>query len=125
MIRMFHRDKTRLQMPTKNVSSFENIMLAVYKPKQQRVHALVISMGCSIIGMNFCLCCVPYMFNKPTSQLTSFVESKVASHSGNYYYRRHLSDIDCLKAHTACLVCFISTVNGNRKKEKEALKDWR
>jgi hypothetical protein len=31
---------------------------------------------------------------------------------------RHLSNIDCLTAHTACLVCFISTVNGCSKKKK-------
>jgi hypothetical protein len=31
---------------------------------------------------------------------------------------RHLSNIDCLKARTACLVCFISTVNGHCKKKK-------
>jgi hypothetical protein len=30
---------------------------------------------------------------------------------------RHLSNIGCLKAHTACLVCFISIVNGRSKKE--------
>jgi len=35
--------------------------------------------------------------------------------------RRHLSNIDCLMAHTTCLVCFISTVNGSSKK---ALEDW-
>jgi hypothetical protein len=29
---------------------------------------------------------------------------------------RHLSNIDCLMARTACLVCFISTVNGRSKK---------
>jgi hypothetical protein len=29
---------------------------------------------------------------------------------------RDLSNIDCLKACTACLVCFISTVNGHSKK---------
>jgi hypothetical protein len=33
---------------------------------------------------------------------------------------RHLSIIDCLMAHTACLVCFISTVNGGSKKERKA-----
>jgi hypothetical protein len=32
---------------------------------------------------------------------------------------RHLSNIDGLKARTACLVCFISTVNGDRKKERK------
>ncbi len=31
---------------------------------------------------------------------------------------RHLSNKDCLMACTACLVCFISTVNGCRKKGK-------
>ncbi len=30
---------------------------------------------------------------------------------------RHLSNIYCLTAHTACLVCFISTVNGRSKKK--------
>ncbi len=32
---------------------------------------------------------------------------------------RHLRNIDCLMAHTACLVCFISTVNGRSKKIKK------
>ncbi len=27
--------------------------------------------------------------------------------------------IDCLTVHTACLVCFISTVNGSSKKERK------
>jgi hypothetical protein len=31
---------------------------------------------------------------------------------------RHLSNIDCLKGNTTCLVYFISTVNGHRKKDK-------
>jgi len=35
---------------------------------------------------------------------------------------RHLSNIDCLRAHTACLVYFISTVNGHRKKRKRSLE---
>ena len=30
---------------------------------------------------------------------------------------RHLCNIDCLKACTACLVCFVSTVNGHCKKK--------
>jgi hypothetical protein len=30
---------------------------------------------------------------------------------------RHLSNIDCLMAHTTCLVCFISTANGHCKKK--------
>jgi hypothetical protein len=29
---------------------------------------------------------------------------------------RHLSNKDCLMVHTACLVCFNSTVNGRSKK---------
>jgi len=33
--------------------------------------------------------------------------------------------IDWLMASTACLVCFISTVNGQSKKRKEAYQDWR
>ncbi len=39
-----------------------------------------------------------------------------------YTHHRHLSNIDCLMAHTACLVCFISTVNGHSKKKK---KPWK
>ncbi len=39
---------------------------------------------------------------------------------------RHLRNIGCLTVHTACLVCFISTVNGRSKKErKEAYYEWR
>ncbi len=34
---------------------------------------------------------------------------------------RHLSNIDYLTAHTACLVCFISTVNDRSKKIKRSL----
>ncbi len=40
-----------------------------------------------------------------------------------YTHHRHLSNIDCLMAHTACLVCFISTVNGRSKKIKK--KPWK
>jgi hypothetical protein len=37
------------------------------------------------------------------------------------YIHRHLSNIECLMAHTACLVSFISAVNGrNKNKIKEA-----
>jgi hypothetical protein len=32
---------------------------------------------------------------------------------------RHLYNIDFLMAHTACIVCFISTVNGRSKKKKK------
>ncbi len=36
---------------------------------------------------------------------------------------RHLSNIDCLMANTACFVCFISTVNGHSKiKRKKGSK---
>jgi len=35
---------------------------------------------------------------------------------------KHLSNIDSLMAHTACLVCFISTVNGRSKKKENVLK---
>jgi hypothetical protein len=34
-------------------------------------------------------------------------------------YHRHLRNIECLTAHTACLVCFMSTVNGRSKKERK------
>jgi hypothetical protein len=48
------------------------------------------------------------------------VSSKVAkaSKAGIFMVlnHRHLSNIDCLMVHTACLVCFISTVNGRSKK---------
>ncbi len=36
---------------------------------------------------------------------------------------RHLSNIDCLMAHTGCLVCFISTVNGHSKKKRKKAKN--
>jgi hypothetical protein len=36
---------------------------------------------------------------------------------------RHLRNIDCLIVHTACLVCFISTVNGSSKKRENALEN--
>ncbi len=37
---------------------------------------------------------------------------------------RHLSNIDCLTARTACLVCFISTVNGHSMKKGKKAKVW-
>ncbi len=38
-----------------------------------------------------------------------------------WHAHRHLSNIDCQMVCTACLVCFISTVNGrNKNKIKEA-----
>jgi hypothetical protein len=36
-----------------------------------------------------------------------------------YQIISHLRNIDCLMAHTACLVCFISTVNSHSKKRKK------
>jgi hypothetical protein len=36
---------------------------------------------------------------------------------------KHLSNIDRLMAHTACLACFTSTVNGRSKKRENALED--
>jgi hypothetical protein len=38
-------------------------------------------------------------------------------------YHRHLSNIDCLMARTAGLVCLISSVSGCCKKKKNALED--
>ncbi len=38
-------------------------------------------------------------------------------------FHRHLSNIDCLTAHTACLVCFISTVNGHNKNKRTNAKN--
>jgi hypothetical protein len=39
------------------------------------------------------------------------------------FFHRHLSKIDFLMACTACLVCFISTVNGHSKKRENASED--
>ncbi len=36
---------------------------------------------------------------------------------------RHLSNIDCLTAHTICLVSFISTVNDHSKKKEKKAKN--
>ncbi len=36
---------------------------------------------------------------------------------------RHLSNVDCLMVYTACIVCFISTVNGCSKKGENVLED--
>ncbi len=41
----------------------------------------------------------------------------------NCLSNRHLTNKDCLMARTACLVCFISTVNGCSKKKENALED--
>ncbi len=49
--------------------------------------------------------------------------TKVSKEDFNFVDRghRHLSNIDCLTAHTACLVCFSSSVNGrSKRKRKEA-----
>ncbi len=42
---------------------------------------------------------------------------KWSENSSKGFIHRHLSNIDCLTAHTACLACFISTVNGCSKKK--------
>ncbi len=47
----------------------------------------------------------------------------VECYYGLRFCHRHLSNIDCLMACTACLVCFISTVNGRSKKRENALED--
>jgi hypothetical protein len=36
---------------------------------------------------------------------------------------RHITNIDCLTAHTACLVCFNSAVNGHSKKKIKKAKN--
>jgi hypothetical protein len=41
------------------------------------------------------------------------------------FSHRHLINIDCLMARTACLVCFISTVNGCSKKKKKKKLPWK
>jgi hypothetical protein len=35
------------------------------------------------------------------------------------YFHGHLSNIDCLTARTACLVCFSSSVNGRSKRKRK------
>jgi hypothetical protein len=37
---------------------------------------------------------------------------------------KHLRNIDCLTVHTACLVCFIITVNGHSKTKKKRRLLW-
>ncbi len=37
------------------------------------------------------------------------------------FFHRHLRNIDCIMAHTPCLVCFISTVNSRSKKRKKII----
>jgi hypothetical protein len=52
--------------------------------------------------------------------------TKIGSLASNHSIgknHRHLSNIDCSMAVTACLVCFISTVTGCRKKRENALED--
>ncbi len=75
------------------------------------------------------------MFNKPASTLLAnirlgwrrlhkhtiggFVEHQSRTQQRVIETHRHLRNIDCLMAHTACLVCFISTVNSRSKKRKK------
>ncbi len=40
------------------------------------------------------------------------------------YNHRHLRNIDYVTVHTACLVCFISTVNGRSKRRKKRSLLW-
>ncbi len=51
-------------------------------------------------------------FEFKISKIMNVDKIGLVSHS-----HRHLSNIDCLTAHPACLVCFISTVNGHSKKK--------
>jgi len=46
-------------------------------------------------------------------------DSTCLGHLG-WHEQRHLSNIDFLKTRTTCLVCFISTINGHRKKRKRS-----
>jgi hypothetical protein len=41
----------------------------------------------------------------------------------SHHSHRHLSNIDCLTACTACLVCFNSTVKGHSKKKRNKAKN--
>jgi hypothetical protein len=50
-------------------------------------------------------------------------ETTMSCSLGRWYGHRHLSNIDCLMVHTACLVCFISIVNGRSKKTENVLED--
>ncbi len=56
-----------------------------------------------------------HLFSK-TLLLTHSMNATPVYAFGNSH--RHLSNIDCLMACTACLVCFISTVDGCIKKKK-------
>jgi hypothetical protein len=44
-------------------------------------------------------------------------EITMSCNLGRWYGHRHLSNIDCIMVHTACLVCFIGTVKGCSKKK--------
>ncbi len=74
-----------------------------------------------ILDYLLCMCKVifwymPLNFEFNISKIMNVDKIGLVSHS-----HRHLSNIDCLTVHTACLVCFISTVSSHRKK---ALEDW-
>ncbi len=61
----------------------------------------------------------PAIFPRPVAEFEPWIlvlRVKSSTH-------RHLSNIECLKALPACLVCFISTVNGHHKKTKK--KPWK
>jgi hypothetical protein len=72
-----------------------------------------------------------YPSNDCEKFVVRFVDPKPGNWSAENLFNpiphRHLSNIDCLMAFTACLVCFISTVNGRNKNKikgtKNALED--
>ncbi len=48
-----------------------------------------------------------------------YIGKCLMANMSKYCDHRHLSNIDCLMAHPACLVCLISTVNDRTKKKEE------
>ncbi len=62
----------------------------------------------------------------PRSYITKYVATPIQHLFSMFMFscrlsltHRHLRNIGCLMAHTTCLVCFISTVNGHSKKRKK------
>jgi hypothetical protein len=84
----------------------------VYSRRDRRSSLLVRT----ITYQNFDIVTLPahinYCSTRPFSQEYWMVNCLYRNH-------RHRNNIDCLMAHTACLVCFISTVNGRSKKLKK------
>jgi hypothetical protein len=60
--------------------------------------------------------CLTIMNLTTHNLMNSFLTEKGPNYQKIKFNHRHLSNIDCLMAHTACLVCFISTVNDRIKK---------